>query len=116
MVVRLPKTGSSASGTPSAGTRSRRPRRLDEPDPDWLARLRLDLSWPDEVPGRILAAGSSVEVLEPFEIRERVIATARRIVERYEPVETRGDVVPPPDGDTIPAPLLRPADASATGS
>ena len=87
---------------------------LDEPEPDWL-RLRLDLSWPDEVPGRLLAAGSSVEVLEPFEIRERVIATARRIVERYEPVETRGDAVPPHGADATPAPRLRPADASATG-
>ncbi len=56
--------------------------RLDEPDPDW-ARLRLDLRWPGEVPGHLLAMGSSLEVLAPVEIRERVIATARRVVERY---------------------------------
>ena len=75
-----------------------------------------DSAGPTRSPAASWPLGSSVEVLEPSEVRERVIATARRIVERYEPVETRGDVVPPPDGDIDPAPLLRPADASATGS
>ena len=55
---------------------------LEEPDPDWI-RLRLELSWPEEVPGHMLAMGSSMEVLAPIEIRERVIASARRIIERY---------------------------------
>ena len=73
--------------------------RLDEPDPDWL-RLRLDLGWPDEVPGHMLAMGSSLEVLAPIEIRERVIASARRILERYEGVEpATGRAVVPPQGD-----------------
>jgi predicted DNA-binding transcriptional regulator YafY len=88
---------------------------LDEPELDWV-RLRLDLSWPDEVPSRILSAGSSIEVLEPFEIRERVIATARRIVERYEPAEVRAEEAPPRDPDTIPVARLTPADASAGGT
>ena len=34
-------------------------------------------------PGRLMAVGSSLEVLEPPEIRERIAATAARIVERY---------------------------------
>jgi predicted DNA-binding transcriptional regulator YafY len=55
---------------------------LDEADPDFV-RLRLEMMWPDEVPGRMLAAGSSVEVLAPAEIRERVIASARRIIDLY---------------------------------
>ena len=56
---------------------------LDEPDEAWL-RLRLELSWPDEVAGQLLAVGSSLEVIEPVEIRQRMLATARRIVARYE--------------------------------
>ena len=57
--------------------------RLDEPDPEGWARLRLTLSWPEEVPGKLLSIGSSLEVLGPPEIRDRVLATAIRIVERY---------------------------------
>lgn len=56
---------------------------LDEPDPEGWEHLRLSLSWPDEVPGKLLSIGSSLEVLHPAEIRERVMATANRIVERY---------------------------------
>ena len=57
--------------------------RLDEPDPDGWTRLRMTLSWPDEVPGQLLSVGSSLEVLGPADIRERVIAMAGRVVERY---------------------------------
>jgi len=55
---------------------------LEEADPDYV-RLRLDLTWPADAPGRLLAAGSSVEVLAPPEVRERVIASARRILGVY---------------------------------
>ena len=57
--------------------------RLDDADPEDWERWRLVLTWPDEVPGRLMAVGSSLEVLEPPEIRERIAATAARIVERY---------------------------------
>ncbi len=57
--------------------------RLEEADPDGWERLRLTLSWPDEVPGKLLSIGSSLEVLGPPDIRDRVLATASRIVERY---------------------------------
>ena len=57
--------------------------RLDEPDPDGWLRLRMKVSWPEEVPSRLLAVGSSIEVLEPADIRDQVIATAGRVVERY---------------------------------
>ena len=57
--------------------------RLDVPDPDGWLHLRLRLEWPDEAAHQLLRLGSGVEVLEPIEIRERVAATARRIVERY---------------------------------
>jgi predicted DNA-binding transcriptional regulator YafY len=65
--------------------------RLDEPDPDGWLHLRLKVSWPDEVANRMLAIGPSIEVLEPADVRERVIAIAGRVVARYrdsEPVET----------------------------
>ena len=57
--------------------------RLDELDPDGWTRLRLTLSWPEEVPGKLLSIGSDLEVLHPPEVRDRVLATANRIVERY---------------------------------
>ena len=57
--------------------------RLDEPDPDGWLRLRLQISWPDEVPGLLMSMGSGLEVLEPIEVRERIIASARRVLERY---------------------------------
>ena len=57
--------------------------RLTDPDPEGWLRLRLELSWPDEVHHQLLSAGSSIEVLEPPEVRERLIATATRIAARY---------------------------------
>jgi predicted DNA-binding transcriptional regulator YafY len=57
--------------------------RVDEPDADGWERLRLTLTWPEEVPRKLLSMGSSVEVLDPPELRHRVAATAGRIVERY---------------------------------
>ena len=57
--------------------------RLDVEDPDGWLHLRLRLSWPEDVHGQLLAVGSSLEVLEPREVRERVMATAGRVVARY---------------------------------
>lgn len=56
--------------------------RLDEPDAGWL-RLRLRLPWPDEVPGQLLGVGPGLEVVGPAGIRERLIATAERVVASY---------------------------------
>jgi predicted DNA-binding transcriptional regulator YafY len=52
-------------------------------DPDGWLHLRLRMDWPSEVPGRLLAIGAGVEVLEPIEIRDQLTALARQIVERY---------------------------------
>lgn len=57
--------------------------RLDTPDPDGWLHYRLVLPWPDEVPGVLMGVGSGLEVIDPPEIRERVAASAARIVERY---------------------------------
>ena len=57
--------------------------RLDETDPDGWLRLRLTVGWPDEVPRQLLSIGSSLEVVEPPGLRDAVIDTAGRILERY---------------------------------
>jgi predicted DNA-binding transcriptional regulator YafY len=57
--------------------------RLDDPDPEGWLRLRLRVSWPDEVANRLLSIGPRLEVLEPADVRERVIAIADRVVARY---------------------------------
>jgi predicted DNA-binding transcriptional regulator YafY len=60
--------------------------RLDEPDPEGWLHLRLTLSWPEEVPRRLVSVGPNLEVLRPVEIRERVASTAARVAERYRAV------------------------------
>jgi predicted DNA-binding transcriptional regulator YafY len=57
--------------------------RLDASDPDGWVHLRLRLDWPDEVPWRLLGAGSHVEVLEPPELRDRLVGAAGRVLARY---------------------------------
>jgi predicted DNA-binding transcriptional regulator YafY len=56
---------------------------LDEAEEGWR-RLRLTVDWPEEVPGRMLALGGAVEIIDPPEIRERAIATARDLIARHE--------------------------------
>jgi predicted DNA-binding transcriptional regulator YafY len=56
---------------------------VDAPEPDGWRRLQIRLPWPDEVPYLLLAIGSGLEVLEPMEVRDRLAATAARVVERY---------------------------------
>src|SRR5438128_1473366 len=57
--------------------------RLGDPGADGWLTLRLRLDWPNEVPGHVLSLGRDVEVLEPAETRDRVVALARDIVDRY---------------------------------
>lgn len=57
--------------------------RLGEPDPDGWLRLRLRMDWPEEAPRRLLYAGRHVEVLDPADVRDRVIHLAAGIVDRY---------------------------------
>ncbi|TMD29309.1 MAG: YafY family transcriptional regulator [Chloroflexi bacterium] len=58
--------------------------RLDEPDPDGWARLRVRIEWPTEASALLLAVGADLEVIEPPEIRAGLVAIARRVVERYD--------------------------------
>jgi predicted DNA-binding transcriptional regulator YafY len=63
--------------------------RLPADDPDGWQRLRLRLDWPTEVPARLLSVGPYLEVLEPPEIRQRLIEIARATAARYDSPETR---------------------------
>ena len=69
---------------PSAIGTVERAERLDEPDPDGWTRLRMRMDWPDEVPGRLLAAGDVVEVLDPPELRARIARRAATVLALYE--------------------------------
>lgn len=57
--------------------------RIGEADAEGWRTLRLTVDWPDEVPGRLVAMGDRLEVLEPPALRERVVALARDIVRRH---------------------------------
>ncbi|HEV8281590.1 MAG TPA: YafY family protein [Candidatus Limnocylindrales bacterium] len=54
-----------------------------DPDRPGQVRLRMTLSYPDEVPGLLLAVGPNLEVIEPVDIRERVIRLAELVAARY---------------------------------
>ncbi|HET7520326.1 MAG TPA: YafY family protein [Candidatus Limnocylindria bacterium] len=56
---------------------------LDEPDPEGWTRLRLRLDWPDEAPGRLLGMGGDLEVLDPPDVREKLVALASGAVARH---------------------------------
>ena len=61
--------------------------RLDPlPGDDGWTRLRLSIDWPEEVPGRLVALGGAVEILEPLELRDRALTLAREVIARYAPV------------------------------
>ena len=57
--------------------------RVEETDHPGTVRLRVQLGYPDEVPGLLLAVGHDVDVLGPPEIREKVVVLANRIADRY---------------------------------
>jgi predicted DNA-binding transcriptional regulator YafY len=54
-----------------------------EADRPGQVRLRMTLSYPDEVPGQLLAVGPNLEVVGPPEIRDQVIKLANLISARY---------------------------------
>ncbi len=61
----------------------RRAERLDGADAEGWYRLRVSADWPDEVPGKLLAVGDGIEILDPPEVRERALALARSAIERH---------------------------------
>lgn len=61
----------------------RRAERLEWPDAEGWYRIRMTVDWPDEVPGRLVAMGGAIEIVEPAEVRERAVEIARRVVDRH---------------------------------
>lgn len=61
----------------------RRAERLDVADAEGWYRLRVSADWPDEIPGKLLAVGDGIEILDPPEVRERALALARSAIERH---------------------------------
>jgi predicted DNA-binding transcriptional regulator YafY len=60
--------------------------RLEPPggtDPDGWIHLRLRIDWPHEVPARLAAVGSGLEVVAPEEVRAAISDVARRVLARY---------------------------------
>ena len=57
--------------------------RLDDDGDDGWLRLRLRVDWPEEVPGRMLALGDQVEVLDPPEVRTGMVELAQRTLARH---------------------------------
>jgi predicted DNA-binding transcriptional regulator YafY len=57
--------------------------RVEEHDPDGWTHLRLVVGWPHDAHARLLAIGAYAEVLEPIELRARMVATAQDIIDRY---------------------------------
>jgi predicted DNA-binding transcriptional regulator YafY len=58
--------------------------RLPEQEPGEWRTLRLMVDWPEEVPARLLALGGAVEVLDPPELRDRIVAVARGVLARHD--------------------------------
>ncbi|HYH92084.1 MAG TPA: YafY family protein [Candidatus Saccharimonadales bacterium] len=83
VVVRLPESRLGRLSDFVGSRVVRQAERLVVDDPDGWLHLRLRMQWPEDVHGQLLAVGSSLEVLEPPEIRARVEATARRVIARY---------------------------------
>lgn len=56
--------------------------RIDGAGAGWM-RLRLMVDWPDEVPGRLMAMGGAIRILEPAEVRVRALELARELIDRH---------------------------------
>ena len=56
---------------------------IEADDPDGWRHLRLAVDWPEEVPGRLLAAGDRIEVLHPPAVRRRMRELAASALRRY---------------------------------
>jgi predicted DNA-binding transcriptional regulator YafY len=58
--------------------------RPDDPGaPAGWTTLRITADWPEEVPGRLVGLGGSVEILEPAAVRDEATALARALLARH---------------------------------
>jgi predicted DNA-binding transcriptional regulator YafY len=68
------------------GGAAARARVLDEPDPEGWTRLEVKVDWPEEAPGKLLGLGADVEILDPPDARETLIALASGALARNAPL------------------------------
>jgi predicted DNA-binding transcriptional regulator YafY len=52
-------------------------------DPEGWSRLRIRMTYPGDAPARLLGMGPSLEVIDPPEVRQRVVALARGALVRH---------------------------------
>ena len=57
--------------------------RLPDPDPEGWIRIRLRVRFAGEALGRLMVLGGGFEVIDPPEMRERVVSLARAALERH---------------------------------
>ncbi|HET6379793.1 MAG TPA: YafY family protein [candidate division Zixibacteria bacterium] len=57
--------------------------RLTDPDPEGWLRLRARVLWPEDAAGRLLALGGAVQVLDPPQLRDELVALARAALLRH---------------------------------
>lgn len=56
---------------------------LEASDPDGWTRLRVRVEWPDSAAAAFVRVGGDCEVLEPADLRDRVVRHAAGVLERY---------------------------------
>lgn len=56
---------------------------IEADDPDGWRHVRLAIDWPEEAPGRLLAAGDRIEVIDPPVVRNRIRQLAASALRRY---------------------------------
>ncbi len=79
-----------------------RAERLDIDDPEGWQHLVLQLDWPDEAPEILLGMGADLEVLDPADVRERIVSVASDVARRYG--GSGGSAVPRPASGSVSVP------------
>ena len=64
--------------------------RLPDPDPEGWIRIRLRVRFAGEALGRLMVLGGGFEVIDPPEMRERVVSLARAALERHAASQAEG--------------------------
>ena len=81
-----------------------RAERLDVDDPEGWLHLVLHLDWPDEAPEILLGMGADLEVLEPVDVRERIVTLASDIARRYGAIGASAGPGPASGSVSVPPP------------
>jgi predicted DNA-binding transcriptional regulator YafY len=83
IVVRVPRDETWRLADVVGSRVVREAERLGPPDDGARQALRIVVDWPDEAAGKFVAAAPYVEVIEPAELREEILAVARAAAETY---------------------------------